>query len=156
MLCGFIFTLYIFYLIMEVRKLFFKKCYYRKNIRETWSWKSKEKAWTPWPMKLLTSWGPRMLLILPVRSVSLLHVNLPKKVTVIIRTQIVLLLSNLLVNNWPMYIVSFLNICLVNPSNKRIKDPLLGLLPSAWVSSHRRHSEQRAEIGEPNSCLEMV
>lgn len=44
MLCRFIFPLYIFYLIMEVKKLFFKKCYYRKNIRETWSWESKEKA----------------------------------------------------------------------------------------------------------------
>lgn len=62
------------------------------------------------------------------------HVNLPKKVTVIIKTQIVLLLSNLLVNDRRMHIVSFLNICLVNPSNKRIRDPLLGLLPSAFLS----------------------
>lgn len=57
-----------------------------------------------------------------------------KKVTVIIRTQIVLLLSNLLVSDRRMHVVSFLNICLVNPSNKRIKDPLLGLPPSAFLS----------------------
>ena len=87
MLCGPSSTLHICYLglaplctfvilLWQLTNIFFS-CYYRKNIREIWSWKSKEEVWMPWPMKLPTSWEPGMLQILPARWVF--HVSLSKK-----------------------------------------------------------------------------